>query len=553
MTTINKSNRKPKLQKPEANERYFLLSVPYTHRMNVSKYGAKWQPTLKAFCYIGEVLPKELIPYRPPLYSYERFKENELNNVKKGPSIPEKNIILRDHQVEAVKSITQAHRIKRKGFLLADDVGLGKTISTWKAISSIKEIQTVLIVSPLAVTAGWRNTIKWMGNNGKTVIIINYERLQNLFELKEEKTKTGKRKKLKTKANEGKAPSFDAIIWDESHRLKNITSARSKFAMKLNAKCKFTMWLSATAGQNPLELSYLSPLLAQMTGYKVTDLQEFEKWCNSMKLGVSRVQYGAWIWEGKPEDTKRVNKLLFGGAIPAGLRRKPQDIDGWPEINRMPTPIEFDPEEQILYESAWQEFRKELGLEKTNAKSNPQNKLAAQLRFRQKTSILRISGTIALAKELLDKGHQVAISVAFQETLEMMKEEFKKLKIDVAEIHGRQNEFEKEDNRLIFQKGERKVVLFTVEEGISLHQGEYNNITRSEIIHDIRWSAIQMTQIEGRCHRDGQFAQIYWMIAPTTIDERIIEIVINKMKTMNAMIDDDIKMIEKIEDELTKL
>ena len=59
---------------------------------------------------------------------------------------------------------------------------------------------------------------------------------------------------------------YDVVIWDESHRCKNPAAARSKLAVKLNARAGFVLWLSATAGQNPIELSYLTPLLASATG-----------------------------------------------------------------------------------------------------------------------------------------------------------------------------------------------------------------------------------------------------------------------------------------------
>jgi len=193
---------------------------------------------------------------------------------------------------------------------------------------------------------------------------------------------------------------------------------------------------------------------------------------------------------------------------PAGIRRRPEDIAGWPEINRILTPIELDGQARELYLQAWTEFRREMDLEPQGR--NPKSALAATLRLRQKSSLIRAAGTVELAQELLDNGHQVAISVAFTETLSSIRAALEEEKIACAAIHGRIPAGEREEERLRFQRGQAKVVLFTVEEGISLHQGEHADIPRSQIIHDLRWSAIQMAQIEGRCHRDGRFAQVYW-------------------------------------------
>ena len=92
-----------------------------------------------------------------------------------------------------------------------------------------------------------------------------------------------------------------------------------------------------------------------------------------------------------------------------------------------------------------------------------------------------------------------------------------------------------------------KVVLFTVEEGISLHEGEHGNAPRSEVIHDLRWSAIQMAQIEGRCHRDGRFAQVYWAYADGTIEERVARVVVRRLLSMKDMIGDDTETVKEIE------
>ncbi|HEY2510001.1 MAG TPA: helicase C-terminal domain-containing protein, partial [Polyangiaceae bacterium] len=114
-------------------------------------------------------------------------------------------------------------------------------------------------------------------------------------------------------------------------------------------------------------------------------------------------------------------------------------------------------------------------------------------------------------------------------------------------IHGALTGPMKETERLRFQRGDVRVVLFTVEEGISLHQGEYNEVARSEVVHDLRWSAIQMAQIEGRCHRDGRFAQVYWAYADGTIEEQIASLVCRRLQSMKEMVGDDVETLREIE------
>ena len=524
--------------------RAFALDVPFAMRALATASGAKWQAEHGVFIYRGHALPEELAPFRSLPYSLERRVEHELNRGSMHPpAVPTSAIVPRPHQLAAVKAITAAVAAGRTGFLLADDVGLGKTITAWESVRRMPEAKTVLIVCPLAVVAHWRRTVHAMGDAGKEVVILNYERLGKLFQLTPEA-----RAKVKTKkglARSGKATEFDVVIWDESHRCKNPAAARSKLAAKLNACAGTVLWLSATAGQNPIELSYLAPLLATITGDKPGDLKDFEQWCADQGLGVTRGAFGRWDWRGDPADCEKVRALLFDGASPAGIRRRPEDVAGWPEINRILTPIELDADARALYEQAWIAFRREMEL--TPRGENPKSALAATLRLRQKSSLIRVPGSLELVRELLDNGHQVAVSVAFLETLTMLRTALEADGVACAAIHGGITGGAKEDERLRFQKGDVRVVLFTVEEGISLHQGEHNDVPRSEVIHDLRWSAIQMAQIEGRCHRDGRFAQVYWAYADGTLEEQIADIVCRRIQAMKAMVGDDVETLREIE------
>ncbi|MCO4746618.1 MAG: DEAD/DEAH box helicase [Proteobacteria bacterium] len=519
-----------------------VLDVPFAARSIATSHGARWDKTHGVFVFRGD-LPAGLEPFRAAPYSWEQRVQRRLDKAgKPKPSAPRSPHTPRPHQVEAMDRIARAVAAKRAGFLLADDVGLGKTLATWEAVLAMPNVTRVLIVSPLSVVPHWRRTVAAQGDGGSEVVVINYERIGKLFEISE-----AKRKKVRTKkglARAATAPVFDVVIWDESHKCKNPTAARSKFAVKINAKAGFVLWLSATAGQNPLELSYLAPLLSDLTGARASDLKDFEAWCASLGLGVSRGKFGRWDWRGDPADCEKVRELLFDGPTPAGLRRRPEDIAGWPEINRILTPMELDASARESYAQAWTEFRAELELEPSGR--DPKNALAAALRLRQKSSLIRVESTVELVLELLDSGHHVAISVAFVETLDAIRDQLARHKVMASAVYGGLGPREREEERMRFQTGEVPVVVFTIEEGISLHQGEHDDVPRSEVIHDLRWSAIQMAQVEGRCHRDGKYAPVYWTYADDTIEERIATIVAGRLESMKAMVGDDVETVKQI-------
>jgi len=537
--------------------RIHVLDVPFAMRGVAAASGARWDPRHGVFVFEGGALPAALAPFRALPCSWELHVQREIDGTDLVASRPEGTIALRPHQEEAVLAIAASAAAGRAGFLLADDVGLGKTIAAWEAILRMPKAETVLVVCPLAVVAHWRRTIQAMGDGGKDVVVLNYDRLGKLFAVTPEA-----RKKIRSKkglARAGEAPELDVIVWDESHRCKNPAAARSKMAAKLNARAGFCLWLSATAGQNPLELSYLAPLLASVTGARASDLKDFEAWCDDLGLGVTRGAYGRWDWRGDPSDCEKVRALLFdaspasdassraGRRPAAGIRRRPEDIAGWPAINRILTPLDLDGEARALYDQAWTEFRREMELAPRGR--DPKSALAAALRLRQKSSLIRAESTAELVRELLENGHQVAVSVAFIETLASLRASLEQgaSGAPCAAIHGALAAAAREEERLRFQRGDARVVLFTVEEGISLHQGEHGDAPRSEVIHDLRWSAIQMAQIEGRCHRDGRFAQVYWAYADGTIEEKIARVVARRIQSMKEMIGDDVETLREIE------
>src|SRR6516225_8715684 len=466
-----------------------ILDIPFSCRDIAARAGVRWDSEIKA-CFFekrpGQALPLELEGFEPKQFSWEEKIQRELNGGV-FPTVPaQKSITLRPHQVAAVEAIFSANKNGYPGFLLADDVGLGKTFAAWagilKIVESSQEKWKILIVCPLGVVTDWRSSIQWMGTNRWVgeVVILNYERLDKIFETKQ-------RKGVKKLSNRDSArrwtasEEFDIGLFDESHAIKNLTSLRAKFSVKLYASAKMILWLSATAGQNPLELGYLAPILAKKTGDTALTTKDFEQWCIDNLPGVARGKFGAWAWAGAKEEEEKVHQLLFdpdiNGVKPA-LRRRASDLAGWPEVNRIVHWVELDCETQRLYKLAWKEFKKALeGIGTLSKQRAALAKSEAVIRLRQKSSLLKVEDSIELCLELLDNGHQVAISCEFLATMDAMEELLRKKKISYARVDGRCTNGSqlKEAERLRYQRGDAPVILFNVVEGISLHEGEANN------------------------------------------------------------------------------
>ena len=161
---------------------------------------------------------------------------------------------------------------------------------------------------------------------------------------------------------------------------------------------------------------------------------------------------------------------------------------------------------------------------------------------------IALVGTRAFAYDLITCNQQVALSVAVLETSAALVKALRGSGWRVGAINGEQPGEANEAVRLAFQGGRLDAVAFTVTESISLHQHELpdGERTRALILHDMRHSVIQLEQIEGRCHRDGQRATVYYVFVEDTVEEAITATAVRRMVTMDAMAGEDASLLDAI-------
>ncbi len=458
----------------------------------------------------------------------------------------ERLMVPHDHQRVACAAILAARAGGAPGFLLGDLTGLGKTLSAWLALSAMPEDE-ILVICPKGAIPQWRRTMALSGLPAKRVTLMNFEKTKSLLAPPPD----SKKRSVRAKNNELAKLGVPRRIWplvviDEAHRIRNPNSQQGLVCRQMAAAASFTIYMSATAGQSPHELSYLGPLLARAADMPSADLDGFRQLMKRLKMGRARGRWKNWSWEPNEADRARMAGLLYRGPRAIGLRRRPEEIAGWPEVQRELAPVALDSAARKLYEATWREFRKELGLAGGSTRK-PQG-WAADLRFRQKASLLRIQGTVDFCDDLLGNDEQVAVSVAFLETSAMLADALRGRGWRVGEINGERSGLQNEETRLSFQTGQLDAVIFTVTESISLHRGEMpgGERERSLVIHDMRHSAIQLQQIEGRCHRDGQHATIFYAYAEDTVEEAVAGTVIARMAAMEGLAGDDTRLLEAI-------
>lgn len=567
----------------------FVVDLPFRHYLT-NDPRISWGPG-KTRVFTGAILPSDLRPYRSQDYSLGRYYEDELNGhimpPEKGTSVFKPH----PHQASDAKKISEAYDNGWRGFLLASKTGVGKTLSALTAVCLMAKKAgftrakraKLLVVCPKGVIPVWRQTLQSYPPSSVylRVVIINYESARKLLsEPSNARMQSVKKRRTKNRITARKGQpmvDWDFIIFDEAHYLKNYPKSEASLVASsvaqlnkpyVKGKSPFVIYATATPGATPLNFAVMSgilaPLLAKGSAISKIGPNEWGGFLEKIGFAVKKgkVDY-SWItvpWYGKNSsdpkekakylreekkvkekqrvDSRRIGEALSKTYAPF-IMRSPKDIAGWPEQQIIPYFIDLAPQQIPVYEAAWTKFRDWLRL--TPAKKDPKGALVQQLRYRQKTSLLKVDGMIEQIVDWVDSGNQVYISVEFIETLQKYKEALTKHKIKVSEISGRTAK-EKEFERIKFQKGESKVILSTVVAGISLHSEEIlpdgsraTSAPRITVLADIRQNNLDSVQALGRAHRDGKNSIAYIPVISNTVDERVAESFINKTTNMKTM------------------
>lgn len=561
---------RPAPERPTAapNERIWVLTVPYEERAVAQSHGARYI-TGYGWVFTGAELPRALSDWVPRRYSWDEWLADDLSGrAPKGPqpapTTDTGSITLRPDQEADAQLIQYARASGAPEFVLASDVGVGKTPTTIAAINAMARVQNVLVVCPHPQMAGWRDHLHRMGDGGKRWCIINYESTKKLLTIPAAAQSAKKQRTRNLRiARSGKSRvHWDVLVADEAHACQNPEAQQTMVLDRLvdtsTERPTFALRLSATIGADPSKVSYLHRGLAWRTGRPVRShitSDEYVAWCEEYGFQVSRDGFGNRLkWAPNGADLKKMHTLLFKGAPAWGIRRRP----AWGEAPRIPVPIEITPRERVAYETEWRAFATAMDeLKKAReAASQPgataavkraaaaakDRGWAAQTRYQQKVGVIKASGNADFAKTLLDRDMQVAISCRFHGAVEAIQERMVSMGIQPAIFTGNNIET-REDERLAFQRGEKRVIIFTTSSAINLHASDTgvqgaSSAQRGMIIAEPRWSPDPALQVEGRCNRDGQIAPVFYGYAEGTIDERVITRSVEGMLNTKRMLGD---------------
>jgi len=438
------------------------------------------------------------------------------------------------HQEDGIKFL-----LSRNGCILADDMGLGKSIqSILAALESGAE--KILVVCPSSAKINWEREInvfcdktaiidgkKW---NQSKFTIINFDILKNFHTLVEGRKQLTP-EELSGINRELINANFDLCIIDEAHYLKNNDSIRGKIMVELSANIKKIWLLTGTPVANrPMDFFNLlkiikSPIADNWKHFAVRYC-EGKRFFKTLKSGVKRQ---IWITDGASnlEELASKTKNII-------LRRLKTEVLDMPDKVISPIYHKLTEKNWKQYEALWEEYLEKRTLEgKKNG--NLQKDLVELILLRQFIAAEAIPHTIEMVENAIEMGRKVIIFTSFTEELEILAAHFGKLAV---KHNGPMTTNQKQKSVDAFQNNP-KIKVFI---GNIASAGVAITLTEATVVifNSFSWVPGSNEQAEDRAFRIGQKndVNVYYQIFLDTISTRMWMMLRNKKDVISTIMGD---------------
>lgn len=424
---------------------------------------------------------------------------------------------LRRYQVAGVNQIIKKFHCRA---LLADDMGLGKSLQAITVLRRVKYFPAVICV-PAFLKYNWIQELEKFAPeldvficSGQTpnlpkkhlfqIYVINYDILQYWVQ-------------------EFLKIQVQFLVFDESHFLKNKSAKRTKSALKLSQRTSRVLLMTGTPIENkPVEIFFQISLIN--TGIFPSWLK-FAKRYNSCH----RTMFG---WQmGKAKNTQELNNILLTTCM---IRRKKEDVlKELPPIIRQVIPVEINNREEYNEAEAdiidWISKNTDLNVQKAR-------KVEAQIRL-EKLKLISALGKLDQVAEWIMEESQNQKLVVFCHHKKVLAELDSRLKNHIlfsAEVPTN----ERQGLVNLFQENEKKRIFLTTLRvggtGLTL------TASHTTVFIQVGWSPSLQDQCEARVHRIGQKADsvnAIYFVAKDTVEEKIIGLIDGKRSDVRRVID----------------
>jgi len=426
-----------------------------------------------------------------------------------------------DYQKAGIAYITS-----RRGTLLADDVGLGKTIQAVGAINLWGNLNRILIICPASIKTQWEDAVYEWSTLFYEIYIVRGTKDHTFRAMGKHKRISGvviiNYCLLKKYEEELKSVHWDLIVVDECHNITNSEAQRTKVVLELEADKKIL--LSATPAEKPIDLWVL---LSQLDRKYFGDFWHYAfRYCAPYRDGGYGYTQG-WVFKGA-ENLGELNKSQRASCM---IRRTIKDTQRQlPE--KIKTLITYEGSSNKIINLVDQERR----LYEEDVMANANGSLSIGERM---ASVLREIGeesvgtTIETVDNLLKTQDKIVIFVWHRTVGALLYDHYNKtaLKIDgETSPKNRQAHLRK-----FTSKGEVNPKRILIGQIASMGEGVdgLQKVCSVGVFAEVVWSYKKMYQAEGRLWRTGQKnpALYYYIAHKGTLSATVAKRLITKEKT----------------------
>jgi len=411
--------------------------------------------------------------------------------------------------------------------ILADDMGVGKTIEALWYVKEQPLIKKILIVSPASVLYKWKAEVsKWLERDSEVIRkgsqefpandiwIVSYSLMPNIV-------------------NRMVEMDFDLLILDECHYVSSPKAKRSN-AVRL-IKSERTLFLSGTPFLNrPIELWNI---LSMINPGEWGSYWKFAaRYCDSQVIRRFGKQFVDVSGSSNLEElSARLQNIMI-------RRTRHEVLKDLPELTRTFLPIELN---------SYSEYNKAIADLKQWLRDNKgeDRRLTALTKLgylRYLVGISKVPMAVEVVQDLLnaDVNRKVVVYAHHRDVVDKLKEALAEFGCET--IVGDDNPLQRSETNRRFQDKELPRVLVISSaggEGIDLYRAD------SIVFVEREWNPSKEEQAEGRLHRIGQVNPVsaYYLVAKRTIDEHIDYLISQKRGIIGAILNIENEILDYVE------
>jgi len=436
---------------------------------------------------------------------------------------------LRDYQIDGVRNVLLTYGSGKKGFLLCDEQGLGKTVQTIAfLLATYRKGMTVIIMAPDVMLQEWYDRIVEFDTQRfllprvtlkspapQRINIINYATLT-----------------AKNKLHSLLSLEPEIIVFDEVQNLKSLKSKRVKNVIPLTSKARFILGLTGTLVKNrPVEAYNILRLLDMLPKGIIDALKFIRNFEGETAAYYYRTNNHARYYR-TIEAEKAANLTIYLKSTQQYIRRLKKDVLAeLPAKSRIFVNIDIaNPSDTHLMEAISEEAKIKSMLE-ANVKL-PKDMAMRISTYRRLIGIEKARWVVSYVQNKLEAKNKFIIYAHHNEVIDYVKLKLSEMWPDyeIYVIDGRIPKNERARAVAAFQSHESDKAIIIASLAVA-SEGLTLTATDEIVFAETDWVPATMLQAEDRIHRFSQQSDkclYHYIIAIGTLDQYIYNVLRQK-------------------------